>query len=154
VAEGEIQMHRTKEERTEDFIRCIKLEYPDDVGSFYEFEDTVIDFLNSIHDSYEHGEGWRMISHNPHAHHTDGPADEDAYRRGYQQGAWHALQAFKAKVPAWLLEEWAQAIYRWRFELTQSKRHPAPELNYAKQAVVEFDKRRQQPMTATDISTR
>jgi hypothetical protein len=44
---------------------------------------------------------WEIMwaNENPHAHHTDGPIDEDAYRRGFQQGSEAALEAIKAGMP-------------------------------------------------------
>lgn len=62
---------------------------------------------------------------NPHAHHTDGPPDEDAYRRGYEHGAYHAL--LRCDNPDGMRAEWLRAIRRWRYELTQSKRTAPPE---------------------------
>ena len=38
------------------------------------------------------------MTNNPHVHHTDGPADEDAYRRGFQQGASAVLEMLQNNV--------------------------------------------------------
>jgi hypothetical protein len=65
-------MHQTKEQRTVDFILSIARhvsvhETPlgkdyRGVGSFYEFEERVIKFLNRIHSDYAHGEHWKKVS--------------------------------------------------------------------------------------------
>ena len=63
---------------------------------------------------------------NIHAHYTDGPADEDAYRRGFQQGAHAAVEALQRGLPPYLVERWMMEIYRWRFQKTHKKRFEAP----------------------------
>jgi hypothetical protein len=74
---------------------------------------------------------WEIMwaNENPHAHHTDGPIDEDAYRRGFQQGSEAALEAIKAGMPRRRLERWRMAIYRWRFMRSHKKRTPPPRIN-------------------------
>jgi hypothetical protein len=66
---------------------------------------------------------------NPHSHNTDGPIDEDAYRRGFQQGSEAALEAIKVGVSRRRIERWRMAIYRWRFERTHKKRIEPPQIN-------------------------
>ena len=58
------------------------------------------------------------MTNNPHVHHTDGPADEDAYRRGFQQGASAVLEMLQKDVsptraiPGGLLDAPARLIMR------------------------------------------
>jgi hypothetical protein len=84
--------------------------------------------------------GQVVVAENPHSHHTNGPIDEDAYRRGYQQGAYHALRAVDAAVSNHQLSRWEKAIVRWRFKVTHKSRIPAPEINCQAGRVVEFDR--------------
>jgi hypothetical protein len=70
----------------------------------------------------------QLQTDNPHAHHTNGPADEEAYRRGFQQGAHMVLQAIESGVPPHRLERWSMAVYRWRFMRSHKKRIPPPEI--------------------------
>jgi hypothetical protein len=66
------------------------------------------------------------IAENPHAHHTDGPVDEDAFRRGFQQGVEIALRGIASGVAAHRLERWRMAIFRWRFMRTHKQRIEPP----------------------------
>jgi hypothetical protein len=65
---------------------------------------------------------------NPHAHTSPilGPPDEDAYRRGFQQGVMAALDAVEQGCPPGRLAKWKDAIYRWRFDASHKKRVPHP----------------------------
>jgi phytoene dehydrogenase-like protein len=65
---------------------------------------------------------------NPHAHDdTDGPADEDAYRRGFQQGAEEALRALDRGTPRARLKRWQTQVYDWRFLKSHKRRTPPPQ---------------------------
>jgi hypothetical protein len=68
----------------------------------------------------------RKNSDNDHAHDTDGPEDEDAYRRGFQQGSEFAFRAIEGGASSMLLAKWRKAIYRWCFDVTHKKRHSPP----------------------------
>jgi hypothetical protein len=67
-----------------------------------------------------------QLDDNPHSHCTDGSIDEDAYRRGFQQGSVIALKAIKDGIHPKRLERWRMAVYRWRFMRSHKKRTPAP----------------------------
>lgn len=69
---------------------------------------------------------------NPHSHRSDGPIDEDAYRRGFQQGFETALQGIANGIAARRLERWRMAIYRWRFMRTHKQRIEPPQIKQAK----------------------
>jgi hypothetical protein len=70
--------------------------------------------------------GYGCTDDNPHSHHTDGSVDEDAYRRGFQQGSEMALRAVEAGISARDLERWRSAVYRWRFKVSHKKRVQPP----------------------------
>ena len=55
---------------------------------------------------------------NPHRHTTDGTPEEDAYRRGFQQGAQAAIDALEFHIGedmTYLIRRWWDAVYDWRF---------------------------------------
>jgi hypothetical protein len=72
-----------------------------------------------------------MSMTNPHSHHVeaDGLEDEDAYRRGFQQGSEATLRAVERGATGPRLKRWRAAIYRWRFQTTHKKRIEPPTIN-------------------------
>jgi hypothetical protein len=67
------------------------------------------------------------MTNNPHVYHTDGSADEDAYRRGFQQGASAVLEMLQNDVSPTRSDRWWAAVYDWRFNCSHKKRARPPD---------------------------
>ncbi len=77
---------------------------------------------------------------NPHAHDTK-PGDlpeEDAYRRGFQQGI-HAALIARQVCPLNKVKHWYDDISDWRYKSTHAKRTPPP-LPYDRSSISDLDK--------------
>jgi hypothetical protein len=81
------------------------------------------------------------MTDNPHAHYTkpgDLP-DEDAYRRGFQQGVFVALLA-RQLCSINKVKRWYDAVSNWRYNSTHAKRTPPP-LPFDRSKISELDRR-------------
>jgi hypothetical protein len=56
-----------------------------------------------------------------------GPADEDAYRRGFQQGAFAVLEMLQEDVSPRRSDSWWAAVYDWRFNCSHKERTRPPD---------------------------
>ena len=55
-------MHKSKEDRTTEFVNYLYREYGEDTSSFYDFEIDVINYLNKIHEDYKHNITWKQTN--------------------------------------------------------------------------------------------
>ena len=63
---------------------------------------------------------------NPHSHHTDGTAEEDAYRRGFDQGSHAVIAAIIDGASLEEIKRWKTSVSKWRHDRTHHKMTEPP----------------------------